>query len=34
MSKMCQNCLHYYDDNLEECPYCNKKMIMINKMKK
>lgn len=25
MSKMCQNCLHYYDDNLEECPYCNKK---------
>ena len=23
MSKMCNKCLHYYDDNLDDCPYCN-----------
>lgn len=24
MSKMCIKCLHYYDDDLQVCPYCNK----------
>lgn len=26
MSKMCNKCLHYYDDNLDKCPYCNKEI--------
>ena len=24
MSKICNKCLHYYDDKLDNCPYCSK----------